>query len=273
MLYKSSPQNVQAREPAVALYDPAAHAEHALPSAPVNPALHWHCVERLLPTGDWELDGHSSQLEGVVAPATVEYVPAPQSVHVLATEAPEVVEYFPAPQLMHVLAADARSAVEYCPALQFWQTEAEGREYVPALQCGHEKAAPVENVPAAHAEQFDAADAQCAPAGQKQPTAPAGKTGLNPKPGPTSQALHAEAPATSEYVPTSQKRHDVIGISRHARDPTTFLYLPAAHALHGPPSGPVNAALHWQLLRLVLSRSDVEFPGQLEQAAEPTLAL
>ena len=190
-----------------------------------------------------------------------EKVPAAQA---LQTE-DEAAENVPAVHLPQTEAA----AGENVPAVQLPQTEADAGENLPALQSVHEKAAPDENVPAAHAEQFDAADAQYAPAGQKQPEAPAGKDG----PGPVSQALHAEAPATSEYVPTSQKRHDVSGISKHACDPTTFLYLPAAHALHGPPSGPVNAALHWQLLRLVLSRSDVEFPGQLEQAAEPTLAL
>jgi len=32
----------------------------------------------------------------------VEYLPAPQSMQVLAVEAPEVPEYLPAPQLVHV---------------------------------------------------------------------------------------------------------------------------------------------------------------------------
>ena len=63
--------------------------------------MHWHCVERLLPTGDWELDGHSSQLEGVVAPATVEYVPATQGRQVASEEAPTAAENLPAAQAAH----------------------------------------------------------------------------------------------------------------------------------------------------------------------------
>jgi hypothetical protein len=35
VLYELTPHNVQAAEPAVALYDPAAHAKHVPPSAPV----------------------------------------------------------------------------------------------------------------------------------------------------------------------------------------------------------------------------------------------
>ncbi len=35
VLYKSTPQSVQGVEPAVSLYDPAAHAVHVPPSAPV----------------------------------------------------------------------------------------------------------------------------------------------------------------------------------------------------------------------------------------------
>ena len=34
LLWNPTPQKVQAAEPAVALYDPAAHAEHAPPSGP-----------------------------------------------------------------------------------------------------------------------------------------------------------------------------------------------------------------------------------------------
>jgi hypothetical protein len=39
------------------------------------------------------------QVLAVVAPTVVEYVPAPQSVHVEDTEAPVRVEYLPASQL------------------------------------------------------------------------------------------------------------------------------------------------------------------------------
>jgi hypothetical protein len=38
-LYKSTPHSVQAAEPAVALCDPAAHAEHGPPLGPEYPVL------------------------------------------------------------------------------------------------------------------------------------------------------------------------------------------------------------------------------------------
>ena len=38
-LYKLSPQSVQGVEPETPLYDPAAHAKHGPPSAPVYPSL------------------------------------------------------------------------------------------------------------------------------------------------------------------------------------------------------------------------------------------
>ena len=40
VLYKPTPHKVQGRGPVVSLYDPAAHAVHAPPFAPVYPALH-----------------------------------------------------------------------------------------------------------------------------------------------------------------------------------------------------------------------------------------
>lgn len=53
------------------------------------------------------------------------------------------------------------------------------------------------------------------------------------------QAVHVEAnvaPTAAEYVPRPQ--------SVHAAEPVSLLYFPAAHAVHGPPSGPVNPASH-----------------------------
>jgi len=57
-LYKLSPQSVQGVEPETSLYDPAAHAEHGPPFAPVYPALQMQAVAIVDAIGDCEFAGH-----------------------------------------------------------------------------------------------------------------------------------------------------------------------------------------------------------------------
>jgi len=67
------------------------------------------------------------------------------------------------------------------------------------------------------------------------------------------QALHvefAEAPTAVEYVPVPQ--------SLQAADPVNALYLPAAHAVHVPPSGPVDPALQVHAVKEVLPAGALE---------------
>ena len=80
--------------PMVYLNSPGAHAEHARPSGPVCPALHWQLVRRLLPSGDVAFAGHWVQAE---APGNA-YVPASQRAQVLFEDAPAAAEYVPAAQ-------------------------------------------------------------------------------------------------------------------------------------------------------------------------------
>ena len=51
--------------------------------------------------------------------------------------------------------------------------------------------------------------------------------------------------------------------------PTASLNLPAAHARHVPPLGPVNPALQMQALLPVLPEAESEFDVQFEQSASP----
>eukprot|EP00961_Rhodomonas_salina_P068444 918876-Rhodomonas_salina.1 len=53
----------------------------------------------------------------------------------------------------------------------------------------------------------------------------------------------------------------------HADDPLADLKKPAAQGLHGPPSGPVNPALHVQFDTLSLRASESESSGQLAHVA------
>ena len=55
--------------------------------------------------------------------------------------------------------------------------------------------------------------------------------------------------------------------------PDTFLYSPAPHAVHVPPSGPDKPALQVQLLKTVLRSGELEFAGQLMQSPGPAAIL
>jgi hypothetical protein len=70
---------------------------HVPPSVPDDPALQVQFLKTALPTGEFEFDGQAVHVELAEAPAAVEYVPAPQSVHVMA----DTVLYLPASQVVH----------------------------------------------------------------------------------------------------------------------------------------------------------------------------
>ena len=54
---------------------------------------------------------------------------------------------------------------------------------------------------------------------------------------------------------------------KHAAEPATALYMPATHAVHGPPSGPVAPVLHRQLVRTIFPVVvELDSTGQATQA-------
>ena len=69
----------------------------------------------------------------------------------------------------------------------------------------------------------------------------------------------------AEVVPEGQLEQEA--------EPEELLYLPAVQLVHGPPSGPLEPALHLHALLLVLPEGEVESEGQLEQEAEPEALL
>jgi hypothetical protein len=85
-------------EPAVSLYDPAVHTEHAPPFAPVNPGLQRHMLETLLPLVENEFREQLAQVDDAIAPVVCENVPAIQSVH---ETLPLSALYFPATHAVH----------------------------------------------------------------------------------------------------------------------------------------------------------------------------
>ena len=59
----------------------------------------------------------------------------------------------------------------------------------------------------------------------------------------------------------------------HGRDPVTDLYVPAGHAVHSPPSGPVYPVLHLQSVKALLPAGELEPVGQSEHCALPVMSL
>ncbi len=81
---------------------------------------------------------------------------------------------------------------------------------------------------------------------------------------PTGHEVHENAPL-AEYVFT--------GHTLHAAEPETFLNVPAAHATHGPPFGPVYCALQTQAVIFVLVDGEFELLGHAVHAAVLTVSL
>jgi len=81
---------------------------------------------------------------------------------------------------------------------------------------------------------------------------------------PAGHAVHEDA-ALAEYV--------FAGHTLHAAVPDAALNVPAAHATHGPPFGPVYPGLHKQSPMLVLPNDEFAFAVQLVHAALPFVGL
>jgi hypothetical protein len=146
----------------------------------VNPTLHIQAVRATLAIGEFELLGHTTQVDSSVAPTVVEYFPAAQSAH---TALPVAILYFPATQAVH-----APPSGPVNPTLQVQEVRA-------TLAIG----------------EFELL-------------------------GHTTQVDSSVATTVVEYFPAAQSAHTAL--------PVATLYLPATQAVHAPPSGPVNPALH-----------------------------
>lgn len=131
---------------------------------------------------------------------------------------------------------------------------------MPAAQLLQTEAAVRENKPARHAEQTEAPTLdENLPARQLlQPGAPFCEYV------PAAQLPQTEA-AAGEKVPAVQSVHDAL--------PIVFLNEPAPHCVHAPPFGPVNPALHEQLLESVLPIGLMAFTGQLAHEETPVMSL
>ncbi len=226
-----------AEEPVTGLYVPWLHAEHADPSEPLYPTLHLQAVAEALPSGHVEYAGQYAQRYSPEAPTVSEYFPSAQLRHVETLSAPTVVEYFPAPHKVH--AADPAAGL-YVPATQAVHGPPLGPVYAAlhtqsvtsSLKIGDEESDGQFTQVVRSADEYVAAG----------------------------QSRHVEtlsAPTVVEYFPAP---HNV-----HAADPAAGLYVPATQAVHGPPLGPVYAALHTQSVTSSLKIGDEESDGHITQ--------
>jgi hypothetical protein len=283
--YLPAPQSVHPAVPVIALYFPAAQAVQIPPFAPVNPTLQIQAVKTMLPPGDTESDGQLVQVPTPVAPTTVEYELAPQSMHVLAKEAPTVAEYLPAPQFTQELATVAPVVVRYLPAPQSVHATAPVTTlYFPVEQA-------VQGPPFAPVNptlQIQATEATLPPGDTEsdgqlvQVPTPVAPTTEEYELAPQSMhVLAIAAPTVVEYLPAPQSTQELATVAPvvvrylpapqlvHATSPVTTLYFPAAHAPQGPPFDPVNPTLQIQANKFILPPGDTESDGQFTQVPTP----
>ena len=78
---------------------------------------------------------------------------------------------------------------------------------------------------------------------------PAGHAVHSPPSGPVYPAMHSQSVTLS--LPAADVASDD-GQAKHSALPAVSLYLPAGHAVHSPPSGPVYPASHLQSVTLSL---------------------
>jgi hypothetical protein len=260
--------------PVPILYLPAAQGEHTPPSGPVVPALHEQAVAAELGLGEFELPGHTRQVDSSVAPAVAEYFPAEQSVQ---TALPVVILYLPAAQDVHVPPSGPVNPTLHVQAVEAvlgpGELELPGHDkqadstvapwvpkYFAAAQSVH-AALPVLilYLPAAHGEHA-LPSGPVDPALQVQPAA--AEQPVHDAPELAGQAAHIVlnvAPAVGEYFPAAQSVQTAL--------PVASLYLPATHVVHTLPSGPVEPALQVQAVTAVLWLGELEFAGHATQVA------
>jgi len=100
---------------------------------------------------------------------------------------------------------------------------------------------------------------------------PAGHAEHSPPSGPVNPALHVQLVTMSA---PSDNEADDDGQSKQAALPAVSLYVPAEHAEHSPPSGPVYPAMHSQSVTLSLPSDDeAVVDGQAKHSVLPVSSL
>jgi hypothetical protein len=282
------PHATHAEVPLAILYVPAPHGEHGPPSGPVYPALQEQPTDAVVIAGESEFIGHTPQVDAAVAPTTAEYVPVPQFKHAAV---PLAILYFPATHAEHgppsgpvnpALQPQAETAELDAGEMLFAGhathvnavVAAVAAEYIPVPQSLH-AALPLAILyfptpQAEHVPPFGPVN----PALQVQAVDTELAVGALEFTGHVAHVDAVVAAVAAEYVAAPQ--------SLHAALPLAVLYLPATHAehvppsgpvypgeqaatTHGPPAGPVYPVMQVQAVTAVLGLGDIVFAGQVKQ--------
>jgi len=257
--YVPAAQSAQTALPVAILYLPTAHAEQIPPSGPVKPTLQVQAAPAELASGELELVGQARHVVATVAPVVVKYVPAAQSAHAAL---PVAVLYLPATQAVH---GPDPSGPEK-PTLHVQAARAE-LEIGELELVGHAKqvAAAVAAVVAKYVPAAQLAHAALPVAFLYLPATQA-VHGPDPS-GPEKPTLHVQAARAELEI----GELELVGHAWHPVEPTTLLYVPAAHDVHTPPSGPLKPVSQGQTVRALPPVP--EFAGQLVHACEPLVLL
>jgi hypothetical protein len=269
--YVPASQLVQAADPRVSAYFPAAHGLQDPPSGPECPVLQEQSVRAALFEGESEWAGHpshvlrslaeyfpashSEQSDFAVAPIVLELVPASHSTH---DPAPTIDLNFPATHAVQVPPSGPEK-----PQLHLHSD----RCSLPAGDCefsGHDSQASADDDKYLLAGQLSTMQALSAelPSGELEFAGHSWHVDSAVAPladeyfpcSHTEHAASASAPIESEYLPGPQALQSSL--------PVTALYLPAAHFAQGPPSGPVLPVLQAQAMMEELPAGEFASAGQ-----------
>ena len=268
----------------------AGQAVHVPPAGPYNPALqmHWFDAEHLMHEAP-EFTGHKRHVVGTVEPTFPEYMNRLQLVHSLpvdvlkvpATQAEQGPPSGPPNPALHVQLVDTLQPLHEAPELAGQAAHATSRpvvlEKVPAVQGVH-AALPVAvlKVPATHAEHGPPLG-PVYPALQIQAVTTVLEIGDVVFAGHARQVVILIAPSAAEYVATGHVKQVVTTVAAvvieyvpaaqlvHAALPVAVLKVPATHAEHGPPLGPVYPALQIQEVTARLEMGELVLAGHAKQ--------
>ena len=250
------------------MYFPATHSAHAPPSGPVAPALHVQLSIAPAPSGDHEWAGHAAHVASELAASACEYVLAAHGVQV---DVPRTDLNVPATHALQAWPARAyplshrQDVMVLLPALEFefhgqrvqsvFESDPSAARYVftgQTVQLWSPTA--FLYVPGRQSSQTHTSYSQW-PALQRQASIATLAGADDELLGHRTQSPGRVRATSSWNVFRPQ--------STHASLPTTALYLPRSHAMHSPPLGPVQPALHEQSAAAVLAA------GALESAGHP----
>ena len=85
--------------------------------------------------------------------------------------------------------------------------------------------------------------------------------------GPVQPGAHSPMQSEDEVLPSGEM--ESLGQLEQEAEPEALLYVPAVQLVHGPPSGPLEPALHLHALLLALPEGELALSGHEVQTVAP----